>query len=139
LIAHIESRIYGRFTGVVVQQFHPEELASVPRMHLVFRHPAWSPRVVVSLVSENLVSFKVVLTWQEHGRLDPSPATVGSFLTSIMKVRVHGLAFEREVLVPGDAASGFVVIESQREWDKLAYAVCLYLHYAGEFSATIQQ
>ena len=138
LINHIQTRISNRFTGMVVCRIGPELALYVPRFYVVLRHPAWSPQVVVGVVSEDLLTFKVVLTWQEHGRPDLNPVTVGPSVTSIMKVRVHGLAYEREVLVQGDATRGFVVTESRQDWDWLAQIVCLYLDHAAAFSAILR-
>ena len=137
LIAFVESIVYAKLPGVVVQRVSPEAIANVPKMYLLFRHPAWSPQVVVALVSEDLLTFKIVLTWQGHGQHELTPVTVGSFITHVIKARVYGLAFEREILVPDDATSGFVVIEARQDWARLAEIVCLYLHYAGAFSAAL--
>ena len=134
-LMQVVSDVERRFPGIVVSRVNPNVFSNVPRVYLLLQHPSWSPKVLVGLLSEDAVTFKVIVAWEIDSRNDLDPIIVGNYCTFITKLRVHRLAFTREVFVHDEPAHGFIVVETAWDWDRLTDVVCIHLHHASIFSS----
>ena len=116
-----------------------KSILNVPKVCVFLRHTQWPPDLFICVLSEDLRCFKVLLGLKGHLSHNLAPAMVGNYLTSVIKARVHGIAFAREVFIKDDPTHGFVTINSEVDFGKVRELICNYISYAREFSDVFQK
>jgi len=105
-----------------------------PRCYIVFRYPNSSPNLQLCLLSEDMIHFKVVLVIVSDLLTDFSAKWCFGFQTSAMRVRVFGLAYQREVHLGDEVSHGFVKLEQLADLSPLIKVLRRYLNVFSELS-----
>jgi hypothetical protein len=120
-----------------IQQLRPTDVIC-PRLYMQVRHAYGNDKLFVAVLSENLVDFKVSLIWFDHFRNGYSTKHLDGYKTTVLKVRVHDLAFNREIHVSADASRGFLSINVPGKLRYLSEIVLAYVDVSKRLSLSIE-
>jgi hypothetical protein len=110
--------------GIEGRDFSRSGFRNIPALYVVFRSASWHKDVTVALLSEDFRHFKVVLVWNDPVQKNLFDAkTIGPFDAVTIKVRVHGLAHNREIVIADDPDGGFLEIGARDGLDAVEAAV----------------
>jgi hypothetical protein len=91
-----------------------------PHCYLRFQFPRLPHPFAVCLLSEDLKTFKVALTFSHPFNGDYAPMPVGSRTADVIKARLHGLFQQREIRLGKELDHGFVVVRGGHDVDRVA-------------------
>lgn len=103
-----------------------------PKCYLRFTLSSWSKILSVVLLSEDLVNFKVLLLLDTAFDGSYQESMIAGYLTTVLKLRVHGLFLRREIRVDNSAENGFVTPPAGNEVVSIANTLRLYLNAGKE-------
>lgn len=101
--------------------------ANSPRCFLRFSLAGWGEQVSVVVLSEDLVTFKVVLLLDSPINAEYRETLIAGYLVTTLKLRVHGLFLRNEVHLGSDVDYGFVTPPRGEEVDLLANVLRHYM------------
>jgi hypothetical protein len=119
-----------------IRQLKPNQ-GICPRFYMQVRHSEANDQLFVVALSENLVDFKVSLIWFDRSG-GYSPKRLGGYQATVLKARVHDLAFNREVHVDEDPTKGFLSIKVPEGLPIISDAVRAYIDVAKRVSSFIE-
>jgi len=119
-----------------IRQLKPNQV-SCPRFYIQVRHSEVNDQLFVAALSENLVQFKVSLVWFDRSG-GYSPKGLGGYQATVLKARVHDLAYNREVHVAEDTNKGFLSVKVPEELPIISDAVRAYLDVSKRLSSLIE-
>jgi hypothetical protein len=85
----------------------PEKLAHRPEIFFRIKNPYAGKNLAVYIVSSDKVHFKICIIYHTQFKGDYTPMSIGPTLGLIVKVRVHGMCFNREIAMLDDNDHGF--------------------------------
>jgi hypothetical protein len=135
IFSQVSSQLISYDPTLHIRRMKPNEVIC-PRFYMQVRHSDGDGQVFVAALSENLVQFKVSLIWLDRSG-GYSPKDLGGYQATVLKARVHDLAFNREVHVDEDPKKGFLSINVPEELPMISDAVRAYLDVAKRVSGLI--
>jgi acetyltransferase-like isoleucine patch superfamily enzyme len=112
-----------------IRRLEPDQVIC-PKLYMQVRRNDEHDKIFVAVLSENLTDFKVSLVWVDNFCNGFANSHLDGYLTTVLKTRVHDLAYNREIHVLGDSNRGFFSIQNQEELLLLSNAVLTYVAVA---------
>jgi hypothetical protein len=104
--------------------------AWTPRFFLRLRTPPMHPDVCMTVLSEDLRHFKVLLVWRRPGPRVHLPIAAAGYPTLLLEVRVGTITHQREIHLPSSADQGFVTLQHAGDIEPLIRTATAYLAIA---------
>jgi hypothetical protein len=100
-----------------------EQTPNAPGCYIRLRYPGSHPALRLCVLCEDMVHFKVLLAVQTPFDGDFSPATFFGLRTSVIRARVHDIAYHREIHIENATSGGFVELRDLSDLSPLISAL----------------
>jgi hypothetical protein len=111
-----------------------ESIEGAPYLYARINSPQF-PHLVVAIISENLHDFKFLISQQHEFNGYWLPYVNGGREVSLIRARVHGLFFQKDISVPEAENYGFIRLDEPNDGAVLLRALDTYLRAAIEIDS----
>jgi hypothetical protein len=112
LAAALAAMLRGRFPALRTERM---DVDGAPACCVRFRLPGLPEALAVSLLSQDLREFKLLLSWRPNLPLRLAPLRIGGYRATVLGARLPGLLLAHEIHLPEVPDSGFVVAASEAD------------------------
>lgn len=112
---------------------------NAPACYIKLDYPTAPADVSLSVLSQDMRHFKIILAWHRDFDGDFSSLAFCGLPTSVIRARVYGLAYHREIRVPGAPDYGFVELPDATDLRQLVAALRRYVALVAKLSDAVAE